>query len=111
MIIIGAIASTSTTATAPPSCARPSLSSARIPSTTPATTAATVVSGWCATAGRSARPPTASQRRALLTHLADLRCDGVRYGDVAVLVPTNTAAGGWVRGPRDAGLPAMLLAD
>lgn len=52
-----------------------------------------------------------SQRYALLSHLQELHEQGVRYGDVAVLVPTNSAARHWRDVLRTAHVPVMLLAD
>jgi superfamily I DNA/RNA helicase len=52
-----------------------------------------------------------SQRLALLAHLTDLHHDGVRYGDVALLVPTNAAAGRWMRHLTAAGVPATALSQ
>jgi hypothetical protein len=52
-----------------------------------------------------------SQRFALLSHLADLRAQDVRHGDIAVLVPTNQAARTWRDTLTAANVPAMLLAD
>ena len=49
---------------------------------------------------------------ALLAHVEDLHDeDGVRYGDVALLVATNSAAQRWRAVLTRAGVPAMLLAD
>jgi len=57
--------------------------------------------------GQAGDPST--QQRELLSHLAALHADGVRYGDIAVLVQTNAAAHQWIRRLNDAGLPTMPL--
>lgn len=58
---------------------------------------------------RAVADDRASQRHALLRHLADLHAGGVRYGDVAVLVLSNDAAHAW-RDELAGSVPVMLLA-
>ena len=54
----------------------------------------------------------ASQRMALLGYLTDLHeARGARYGDAAILVPTNADARSWTAVLTRAGLPAVLLTD
>jgi superfamily I DNA/RNA helicase len=53
-----------------------------------------------------------SQEQAMTAHLEDLHRDGdVRYGDMAVLVPTNRAAERWQRALVRHRVPAILLKD
>jgi hypothetical protein len=53
-----------------------------------------------------------SQEQAMTAHMEDLHRDGdVRYGDMAVLVPTNAAAERWQRALIRHHVPAILLKD
>lgn len=54
----------------------------------------------------------AAQEQDLCTHLSSLARDrGVRYGDMAVLVPTNAEADHWRRVLARSGVPAISLRD
>jgi superfamily I DNA/RNA helicase len=53
-----------------------------------------------------------SQELAMTAHMEELRCDrDVRYGDMAVLVPSNKAAEHWQRALARHDVPAILLKD
>ena len=47
----------------------------------------------------------------LAEHIRGLRDSGVRLGDLAVLVPTNSLVERWLRALTDEQLPAIRLAD
>lgn len=57
-------------------------------------------------------PDSAAQESALCAHLIGLRAnDHARYGDMAVLTPTNAEAGRWRRVLAANGIPTMLLSE